>query len=287
MRCPTIVRPERRLVVSELSISWHNVSYKHQAQAGTRSVSQPTNGVNFKVQTQNSYPASLYGPAMQVTVKSKSGEEKSWTLPLALLIHHSGYFLRLRNFKEGEKAAVVLLDFEPDVFRFFVEFMYYGRYSFVDDLNHQNRVRDSAKAWVFGDYLDATEFKNFAMQNLHDIYFPPGNARPKVGIGADAISYCCRNTTTGSPLHNLYLKFTIRWFHDGDLIDYTSKSRTEWDTLWEEYPGFRNSLLYFLNQSEADRAGFMVNLDEFMEKLTIKDEPSNPDVQCIESTTSV
>jgi hypothetical protein len=67
-------------------------------------------------------------------------------IPLALLIHHSGYFLRLRNFQEGEKAAVVLLDFEPDVFRFFIELMYYGRYSFVDNLNYQNRVRDNAKA---------------------------------------------------------------------------------------------------------------------------------------------
>jgi len=223
---------------------------------------------------------------MQVTVKSESGEEKSWTIPLALLVHHSGYFLRLRNFQEGEKAAVVLPDFELDVFRFFVEFMYYGRYSFVDDLNHQNRVRDSAKAWVLGDYLDATEFKNFAMQNLHDIYFPSGNARPKVGIGADAISHCCRNTIAKSPLHNLYLKFTIRWFHDGDLINYTSKTRAAWEALWEEHPAFRNSLLYYLNQCEADRASFMENLDEFMEKLTIKDEPSNPDVQLVASTTS-
>lgn len=75
---------------------------------------------------------------MQVTVKSESGEEKSWTIPLALLIHHSGNFLRLRNFEEGEKAAVVLLDFEPAIFRFFIELMYYERYSFVDDLSHQN-----------------------------------------------------------------------------------------------------------------------------------------------------
>jgi hypothetical protein len=83
------------------------------------------------------------------------------------------------------------------------------------------------------------------------------------------------------------LKFTIRWFHDGDLIDYTSKTRAEWDALWEEHPAFRNSLLYYRNQCEADRARFMDNMDEIMEELTIKDEPSNPDLQLVASTASV
>jgi hypothetical protein len=170
---------------------------------------------------------SLYGPAMQVTVKSESGEERSWTLPKALLSHCSGYFARLRHFKEGEEGAVVLHDVEPDIFRVFVEFIYYGRYSYQDDLNDHNRIRDSAKAWVFGDYLDAVDFKNFAIRNLYDIYFPPGHADPKAGIGANAIEYCCKNTTAHSPLHSLYLKFAITWFHRRDLVHYTAENRQE------------------------------------------------------------
>jgi hypothetical protein len=65
---------------------------------------------------------------MQVTVKSEFGEERSWTIPKAPLSQYSGYFTRLRNFKEGEEGAVVLRDFDMVVFRSFVEFIYYGRY---------------------------------------------------------------------------------------------------------------------------------------------------------------
>jgi hypothetical protein len=212
---------------------------------------------------------------MQVTVRSESGEERSWTLPKALLSHYSGYFTRLRNFKEGEEGAVVLQDFDMVVFRSFVEFIYYGRYSCRDDLKDPNKIRDSAKAWVFGDYLDATEFKNFAIRDLHDNYFPPGHADPKIGIGANAIDYCCKNTTAGSPLYNLYLKFAIRWYHRGDLVHYTAENRSEWDALWDEHTAFRNSLLYYLNQREDERGGFMDNLEEFMEKLAVMDEPRN------------
>jgi hypothetical protein len=214
---------------------------------------------------------------MQVIVKSESGEEKSWAIPKALLSRHSGYFIRLRNFKEGEDGAVVLQDFDPDIFRLFVEFIYYGRYSYLDDLEDQNRIRDSARAWVLGDYLDAVEFKNFAMRNLHDIYFPPGDAKPKVGIGANAIDYCCKHATARSTLNNLYLKFTIKWYHDQDLIGYTAKNRWEWDALWDEHRAFRNRLLYYLNQRECERARFMDSLEQFMEKLAVTDELSNPD----------
>jgi hypothetical protein len=33
-------------------------------------------------------------------------------------------------------------------------------------LKDPNKIRDSAKAWVFGDYLDAIEFKNFATRGM-------------------------------------------------------------------------------------------------------------------------
>jgi hypothetical protein len=84
---------------------------------------------------------------MQVTVRSESSEERSWTLPKALLSHYSGYFTRLRNFKEGEEGAVVLQDFDMVVFRSFVEFIYYGRYSCRDNLKDLNKICGSAKAW--------------------------------------------------------------------------------------------------------------------------------------------
>jgi hypothetical protein len=205
---------------------------------------------------------------MQITVKSESGEQRSWTIPKALLSHYSGYFTRLRNFREGEENTVVLQDFDPEVFRCFVEFIYYGCY------NCQDKIRDSARHWVIADYLDAIEFKNFAMRNLHDIYFPAGRD-PKIGISANAIDYCCTNSTVGSPLYNLYLKFCIRWFHRRSLVDYTDKNRLEWSAIWDVHSSFRNILLFWLNSNEITRAAFMKNANEFMEKLRVSDEPGD------------
>jgi hypothetical protein len=216
----------------------------------------------------------LYGPAMQITVKSESGEQRSWTIPKALLSHYSGYFTRLRNFQEGESNTVVLQDFDPEVFRCFVEFIYYGCYSCQDELKDHNKIRDRARNWVIGDYLDATEFKNFAMRNLHDIYFPP-ERDPTIGISANAINYCCKNLTVGSSLYNLYLKFCIRWFHQTSLFDYTDENRLEWSVIWDVHSSFRNMLLFWLNANDTVRAGFMNDVDKLVEKLRVLNEPGD------------
>jgi uncharacterized CHY-type Zn-finger protein len=208
---------------------------------------------------------------MQIIVKSDTGDQKSWTIPKALLSHYSGYFNRLRNFKEGEENTVVLPGFEPEGFRCFVEFIYYGCYDSQDKLEDHNKIRDSARNWVIGDYLDATEFKNFAIRNLHDIYFPLGRD-PKIGISANAIDYCCKNSTAKSPLYSLYLKFAIRWFHRRDLVHYSVKNCSEWRAIWDMHVSFRNALLFWLNSTVNERATFMNNVDEFMEKRKVSDE---------------
>jgi hypothetical protein len=82
------------------------------------------------------------------------------------------YFIRLNNFKEGKENTVILQDFDLDVFTYFVESIYYRSCDYRDDLKDRSKIRGSAKAWVLGDYLDATEFKNLAMRNLHDACFP-------------------------------------------------------------------------------------------------------------------
>ena len=77
-------------------------------------------------------------------------------MPKALLNHHSGYFIRLNNFREGEENTVILQDFDVDVFAYFVEFIYYGSCDHRDDVKDRGKIRGSEKAWVLGDYLNAT-----------------------------------------------------------------------------------------------------------------------------------
>ncbi|KAH7077720.1 hypothetical protein BKA63DRAFT_270785 [Paraphoma chrysanthemicola] len=217
----------------------------------------------------------LRGPVMEVTVTSSSSDTAAWGLPKALLSHHSGYFQRATRpctFRESEDNKVTLEDFEPEVFKLFIEFMYYGRYTYRDDLADKLKVRDSAKAWVLGDYLDAVEFKNFAMRNLYDIYFP-ANGEPKTGIGPAAIEHCCSATLQNSPLQELYLDCLVVYWHDIRVILYDPSYRSQWDEIWDRHRELRNEILYYTNQAPEGRLEKKKTLDHYFAALSITDEP--------------
>jgi len=102
---------------------------------------------------------------MTITIGSQGGQTRSWTLPYALLKEHSGYFRKMEKFKEGQEGSVDLKDQDASIFAYFVELFYFGDYTLSEDSVDANGVRDDAKAWVLGDYLDATSFKNRALRN--------------------------------------------------------------------------------------------------------------------------
>jgi hypothetical protein len=214
---------------------------------------------------------------MQVTLIDSNSEEKTWMFPKALLAHHAGYFRRADRFKEGEENKVTLESFDPEIFELFVEFIYFGRYSYRDDLQDVTRIRDSAKAWVLGDYLDAVEFKNFAMKNLHSIYFPPDNQMPKSTVGPELVEYCCSNSPVTSHLHALFKDILITYWHDIVIIHYRQETREKWNTIWDEHRDFRNDVLYYTNQEPEHRSEARKSVESYLEKA-----PSD-DVLAIES----
>lgn len=69
-----------------------------------------------------------------------------------------------------------------------------GQYTWRDDMRVRDGIRESAKAWMLGEYLEAAEFQNLAMRNLYNTY----RGRPRSGIGPDAIGYVCKNCTEDS-----------------------------------------------------------------------------------------
>ncbi|KAF1920856.1 hypothetical protein BDU57DRAFT_418573, partial [Ampelomyces quisqualis] len=148
---------------------------------------------------------------------------------------------------------VTIPDFEPDTFQLFVEFLYYGRYSYHDNLRNSSKVRDSAKAWVLADYLDAVEFKNFAIRSLYSIYFPSDHSGPKCGVGPNAIEHCCSKASEESGLVALYLSVLVVYWGDTGFISYVGDLSDEWDAIWERHPGFRNDLLRGLGQRKEVR----------------------------------
>tara|TARA_R110002003_G_scaffold121_5_gene10700 strand:+ start:37872 stop:38525 length:654 start_codon:yes stop_codon:yes gene_type:complete len=211
---------------------------------------------------------------MEVTIVSPSGDTSTWGLPKALLFRYSGYFQRAtrpETSKESEDNKVTLEDFEPEIFKLFIEFMYYGRYSYRDDLTDSFKVRDSAKAWVLGDYLDAVEFKNFAIRNLYDIYFP-SDGSPKTSVGPAAIQHCCSTTLATSRLYNLYCDFLVVYWHDSTIIQYSAENQHEWEDIWDKHREFRNNVLYFTNQKPKVRSKKQKELDHYLAKLSISEE---------------
>jgi hypothetical protein len=76
---------------------------------------------------------------------------------------HSGYIRRLEKFKQGEEGAIKLLGFEPKVFGLFVQFLYHHNCSTVGIIESFFQTRIDTKVWVLSDYLDASEFKDFAL----------------------------------------------------------------------------------------------------------------------------
>jgi hypothetical protein len=196
-------------------------------------------------------------------------------LPKALLSHHSAYFQRACRsdiFIEGQTNKVDIPDFEPETFEMFVEFVYFGRYTYKDDLTDFLRVRDSAKAWVLGDYLDAVEFKNFAIRNLYDIYMPFGlSVCPKTGMGPKMVEYCCSRTPSNSHLSELVKAFLVQNWHDLSLIKYI-KHTDSWNAIWDRHTEFRNGVLYFTQQPIEGRQKHRRELHFYLEQLTVVDE---------------
>jgi hypothetical protein len=216
----------------------------------------------------------LTGPTIEIKITSEDGDSRTWGLPKALLSHHSTYFQRACRseiFTEGQTNKVEIRDFEPETFEMFVEFMYFDRYTYKDDLTDYLRVRDSAKAWVLGDYIDAVGFKNFAIRNLYNIYMPSGiDANPKTGIGPEMVDYCCSRTLPNSHLSELVKVFLIHNWHSVALIRYDYPTDS-WNAIWDRHAEFRNDLLYLTQQSidgrQRDR-----DVNNYLEQLTVVDE---------------
>jgi hypothetical protein len=145
--------------------------------------------------------------------------------------------------------------------------MYLGHYNRRDDLENSTRIRDSAKAWVLGDYLDAVEFKNFAMKDLHSIYFPPKNKQPLSTIGPELVDYCCAMTPVRSKLYALTTDVLIVYWHDNKIVQYSSDNREEWDKIWDEHRDLRSDVLFLTNQKTAVRKSRDRGVEHYLEAV--------------------
>jgi hypothetical protein len=196
-------------------------------------------------------------------VTSATGESLGWTLPKALLSHFSEYFKRVSESGQFTSNRVELQDFEPETFKLFVEYIHYGRYTIKnDDLSDGTRIRPDAKAWVLGDYLQATDFKNFAMNNLHKIYMPE-ERYPKAAVGPEMVLFCHCESSEGSALSRLIQAFLVQNWHNPRLVRF--EELNAWDCVWSEVPALAPLLLFYLCRPTKNQYKFGSYISNYIE----------------------
>ncbi|KAF2655866.1 hypothetical protein K491DRAFT_577611, partial [Lophiostoma macrostomum CBS 122681] len=146
-------------------------------------------------------------------------------------------------FRENKDGIVHITNTDSKTFGLLVQWIMFAYYEDHDDLTNHRIVRNSAKAWVLGDYLVAPGFKNYAMLQLYNIYHPKDGSAPKSGICPATIKHCCSHSPVNSPLRNLYFDIMLELFKDKTVVNYSDKLRQEWDEVWELHRDFSNDLM--------------------------------------------
>jgi hypothetical protein len=170
----------------------------------------------------------------------------------------------MERFKEGQQNKVTLESFRSEIFQLFVEFIYYGQYSCAPDT--ANKISEYAEAWVMGDYLDATDFKNFAMRKLYSLYCRPKPGAPIGEVDPLTIDYCCAMTPASSKLVKFYTDVLIAYWHEIDVIIYRKTHRAAWSEIWNEHTTLRDDVLYFTSQSADGRLEKLGPVECYLEK---------------------
>ena len=100
---------------------------------------------------------------MTVSVGSKN-DIGIWRLPKKLLTRYSPFFAAALDghFSEAESNSITLLDDNPQVFKFFVQWLYCGDDEGIMDFDTIIDV----ESWGFGDKILCHGFQNFVMSRL-------------------------------------------------------------------------------------------------------------------------
>ncbi|KAF2655867.1 hypothetical protein K491DRAFT_692506 [Lophiostoma macrostomum CBS 122681] len=211
----------------------------------------------------------MTGPAMEVIVNNEQSSQ-TWTLSKSLLLFHAGFFRRANAFKEaqgGQEDKVSINGFTPKVFALFVSYMLYGLYHHQRSAGRPARVMLDAQAWALADYLDAPEFKNYAMRELYETFCPWGGLYPLSTLKPQLIMFVCDNTPQHSPLWKFILNVAVMHWHDQKVVEYGPQNQDLWNTIWAEHEDFRNALLFTTNQDHTARSSIIGVLGDYLERL--------------------
>jgi hypothetical protein len=209
------------------------------------------------------------GPTVEVTVGTGT-EERTWTLPKALLSHHSRFFRAAfeQPFKEGLENKISLPEDNPLAFEVFHDWLLLKRlpenFTDIADLEWTetgSHVYLTYQIWVLGDKLLASGFKNAAMKEIWNV-FKPYNATEY--LSPEEVAYCLANTSPTSLLREWVLDVVIsRW---ATLKENHRTTHELWEETFEEHeelykllmlhngnfgPGFKRSIKHVSGYLES------------------------------------
>lgn len=195
----------------------------------------------------------LMGPGIEVIVGPADacyGPSKTWSLPQALISYFSPFLKAacVRDFKEREANRIRLPEDEPEVFSLFVEWMYYDRYS-LDPLlvaSETFSANADTKAWVLGDKLLNSKFKNYSMTRLVSQHTQGPTFQP---VRTIEIDYACSNSLAGSKLRRLFFDLLAKHLGNAKRVQGTVK---DWDEVLQNHSNARLFLLRRFNKASSE-----------------------------------
>jgi hypothetical protein len=197
------------------------------------------------------------GPAVEIVVGSDPGpwspgtSSQIWWVSKALISHYSA---TLRNACNRERdnidpPRITLSENDPRIFELFYDWMLYGTYSAA--YNAFDCIiwaaSSDTQAWVLGEQLRCTEFKNYAMYRLYDLYTNPVAPKP---ITPDDVCYAFTHSGPRSKLRQLFLDLYTNHLTDFSRVQGGFK---EWDAVMRDYEELRESCFV---RSRFNIAGF-------------------------------
>lgn len=177
----------------------------------------------------------LKGPTIEIVVRSTNddlpaSEQEPWSLPKAL-VFRSSVFLRATP-----DNRITLYEDNPKIFDLFVEWMYYGQYSYTV-APASNTVNLDIQAWVLGGKLQSVNFQNYAMSRLHAQYTRDIIPRP---VRIVDVEYACKNSAAGSQLRQLFFEIVATHLTDVKRVE---GSAEVWDRVLMDHAEARLLIL--------------------------------------------
>jgi hypothetical protein len=167
-----------------------------------------------------------------------------------LISHYSSTLRDVCNLSRDatERICIALPEDDPHIFQLFVEWIMYGDYTAGTTAlqSATPRVSIDSQAWVLGDRLRSTEFKNYAMGRLYDRYAT--NFAPMPVTPAD-VRYAFTNSSANAKIRQIFLDLVTLHFKDPRV----QGEIEEWDAIMQEHAELRMHLLLHMRSSSNER----------------------------------